>query len=214
MIPTTTAPARTPRVLGRVLVSLLIAALAIVGVAVYRSASATVPTGGAVDGASQADPPPAPDGAVTLDDGLLPSGATAFDEGYPGIAGLSHDLREALQRASRDAAHDDVAVRVNSGWRSAEYQDRLLQEAVSQYGSAEEAARWVASSATSAHVAGDAVDVGSYDAVDWLTAHGAGYGLCQTYGNESWHFELRLEAIDRGCPTPYADPTQDPRIHG
>lgn len=214
MIPTATAPARSRRALRAVLVSLLIGALAIAGAAVYRSASATVPTGSIADGASLADVPPPPDGAVTEEDGLLPSGATAFDEAYPGIAGLSHGLRDALQRASHDAAAADIIVLVNSGWRSAEYQDRLLQEAVSHYGSAEEAARWVASSATSAHVAGDAVDVGSYDAVDWLTANGAAYGLCQTYGNESWHFELRPEAIDHGCPAPYADPAHDPRMHG
>ena len=24
----------------------------------------------------------------------------------------------------------------------------------------------------------------------WLSEHGAGYGLCQTYANETWHFEL------------------------
>ena len=214
MISTATVAARTRRALRVVLVSLLVAALAIAGVAVYRSAWAAVPTGTIAEDASLADAPPASDGAVTQDDGLLPSGATAFDDAYPGIARLSHGLREALQRASHDAAADDIVVLVNSGWRSAEYQDRLLQEAVSQYGSAEEAARWVASSATSAHVAGDAVDVGSYDAVDWLTAHGAAYGLCQTYGNESWHFELRPEATDHGCPVPYADPTHDPRMGG
>lgn len=214
MISTATVPARTRRARRAVLASLLVAALAIAGVAVYRSASAAVPTGSVAEGSTLADAPPAPDGAVTQDDGLLPSGATVFDEAYPGIAGVSHGLREALQRASHDAAADGIVVLVNSGWRSAEYQDRLLQEAVSQYGSAEEAARWVASSTTSAHVAGDAVDVGSYDAVDWLTAHGAAYGLCQTYGNESWHFELRPEAIDHGCPAPYADPTHDPRTGG
>ena len=38
------------------------------------------------------------------------------------------------------------------------------------------------------------------------------YGLCQIYGNEPWHYELRPEAIDRGCPPMYADPTHDPRM--
>ena len=38
------------------------------------------------------------------------------------------------------------------------------------------------------------------------------YGLCQIYDNESWHYELRPEAIDRGCPPMYADPTHDPRM--
>jgi D-alanyl-D-alanine carboxypeptidase len=42
--------------------------------------------------------------------------------------------------------------------------------------------------------------------------HGADYGLCQIYGNEPWHYELRPEATDHGCPPMYADPTQDPRM--
>jgi hypothetical protein len=45
-----------------------------------------------------------------------------------------------------------------------------------------------------------------------LSAHGAKYGLCQIYSNESWHYELRPQAIDRGCPPMYADPTHDPRM--
>ena len=38
------------------------------------------------------------------------------------------------------------------------------------------------------------------------------YGLCQIYRNESWHFELRPDAIENGCPSMYADPTHDPRM--
>ena len=41
---------------------------------------------------------------------------------------------------------------------------------------------------------------------------GAQYGLCQIYGNEPWHYELRRDASDHGCPPMYADPTQDPRM--
>jgi len=65
---------------------------------------------------------------------------------------------------------------------------------------------------TSAHVSGDAVDIGSAGAAAWLSEHGAAYGLCQIYGNEPWHYELRPEAIDHGCPAMYADPTRDPRM--
>jgi len=93
-----------------------------------------------------------------------------------------------------------------------EYQEQLHREAVSKYGSEEEAARWVATADTSAHVSGDAVDVGPSDATAWLSEHGAEYGLCQIYSNEPWHYELRPEAIDHGCPPMYADPTQDPRM--
>ena len=65
---------------------------------------------------------------------------------------------------------------------------------------------------TSAHVSGDAVDIGRLDAAAWLSEYGAEYGLCQIYGNEPWHYELRSEASDHGCPPMYADPTHDPRM--
>ena len=64
----------------------------------------------------------------------------------------------------------------------------------------------------SAHVSGDAVDIGPSGAAAWLSEHGAAYGLCRIYGNEPWHYELRPEAVDRGCPAMYADPTHDPRM--
>ena len=68
----------------------------------------------------------------------------------------------------------------------------------------------MATAETSAHVSGGAVDIGPFDATAWLSEHGAEYGLCQIYGNEPWHYELRPEAIDHGCPPMYADPTHDP----
>ena len=63
-----------------------------------------------------------------------------------------------------------------------------------KYGSEAEAARWVATPDTSAHVSGDAVDIGPSAAAAWLSEHGAAYGLCQIYGNEPWHYELRPDA--------------------
>ena len=137
---------------------------------------------------------------------------TVFDDGYPGVANLHRDLLQSLREAATDAAEDGIDFFVNSGWRSPEYQDQLLREAVFEYGSEEEAARWVATADTSPHVSGNAVDIGSFDAATWLSEHGAGYGLCQIYSNESWHYELRPEADERGCPPMYADPTHDPRM--
>ena len=125
---------------------------------------------------------------------------TVFDDGYPGVANLDPDLLHVLRQAATDAAANGIEFYVNSGWRSPEFQDQLLREAVADYGSEAEAARWVATPETSAHVSGNAVDIGSSDATAWLSAHGAGYGLCQTYANESWHYELHPEAIDSGCP--------------
>jgi hypothetical protein len=152
------------------------------------------------------------DGAVTEADGVVPDGVTVFDDGYPAVANLDADLLAALRAAASDAASEGVELHVNSGWRSPEYQDQLLHEAVAEYGSEAEAARWVATADTSAHVSGDAVDLGPAGATAWLAAHGAAYGLCQVYGNEAWHFELRPDAVAGGCPPVYADPTQDPRL--
>lgn len=145
-------------------------------------------------------------------DGAVPDGTTVFDDEVPGVANLDSDLLGALRRAATDAADDGVKFYVDSGWRSPEYQERLLRQAISKYGSEEEATRWVATPNTSAHVSGDAVDIGPSGAAAWLSEHGAAYGLCRIYGNEPWHYELRPEAIAHGCPPVYADPTHDPRM--
>jgi D-alanyl-D-alanine carboxypeptidase len=151
-------------------------------------------------------------GAVGEADGAVPDGTTVFDDEIPGVANLDPALLGALRQAATDAADYGVEFFVDSGWRSPEYQEQLLHEAVSKYGSKKEAARWVATPNTSAHVSGDAVDIGRSDATAWLSEHGAEYGLCQIYGNEPWHYELRPEAIDQGCAPMYADPTHDPRM--
>jgi D-alanyl-D-alanine carboxypeptidase len=151
-------------------------------------------------------------GALGEADGAVPDGVTVFDDEFPAVANLDPALLGALRQAATDAAGDGVQFVVDSGWRSPAYQEQLLREAVSKYGSEEEAARWVLTPNTSAHVSGDAVDIGPDEATEWLSEHGAEWGLCQIYSNEPWHYELRSEAIDHGCPTMYADPTQDPRI--
>jgi hypothetical protein len=144
--------------------------------------------------------------------GAVPDGTTVFDNGIPGVANLDPALLRALRKAAIDAAADGVELVVNSGWRSPAYEDQLRREAIAKYGSEAEAARWVATGTTSPHVSGDAVDIGPADATQWLSAHGAAYGLCQIYGNEPWHYEPRPEAIAHGCPPMYSDPTQDPRM--
>nr|WP_203453452.1 M15 family metallopeptidase [Jiangella aurantiaca] len=196
---------------------MVIVTAAIIGTFVYRSASSSASSlndvrRGDHSGATTDHGGAVTDGAVTEDDGDLPDGVTVFDDQYPGVANLDPDLLKALREAATDAAHDGVKFNVNSGWRSPEYQNQLLREAVSKYGSKEEAARWVATVDTSPHVSGDAIDIGPSDARAWLSEHGAEYGLCQIYRNEPWHYELRPEAIDHGCPAMYADPTHDPRM--
>lgn len=202
---TTATPTATPRTaLRRALVVTLLGLVAGLGIVAIRPAGDRAGT----------DPTRDP-GAVTSTtgaDGDLPDGVTVFDDRYPGVANLDPDLLRALRAAATDAAAEGVTMHVNSGWRSAAHQARLLREAVSEHGSEEEAARWVATPETSAHVTGDAVDIGPADASAWLARRGAGYGLCPVYRNEPWHYELRPEAIGAGCPALYADPTHDPRM--
>ena len=206
---TRTAPARTTtrRTRRPTAVGLVVVTAAIIEPLVYQSASSSAPSFSEVLRGDHGH-----GGTPTEADGALPDGVTVFDDEFPGVANLDPDLLKALREAATDAADDGVKLYVNSGWRYPEYQDRLFREAVSEYGSEEEAARWVATADTSAHVSGDAVDIGHFNATAWLSEHGAAYGLCQIYRNESWHYELRPEAIDRGCPPMYADPTHDPRM--
>ena len=145
------------------------------------------------------DPPRLRDDARLRDDRVDP-----FDGTHPAIAGLRAALRAALQDAARDAEEQGVEVWVASGWRSAAYQQELLDQAVERYGSLSEALRFVASPDRSSHVTGDAVDLGPTQADDWVIRHGADYGLCQTYANELWHFELATEP-GGSCPAPRPD---------
>jgi hypothetical protein len=212
-----------------VLAGLVVAGVALAGVLVDRSsagsgndatAKPTVTFGAPAPTAPNRSPAPGPDESLPADqqrglseaDGVVHAGVTVFDDEYPAVARLDPGLLRALRRAATAAALDGVRFYVDSGWRSAAYQEQLLQQAIAKYGSEKEAARWVATPSTSAHVSGDAIDIGRTDATAWLSKHGAPYGLCQIYRNESWHYELRSDAVDHGCPAMYADPTHDPRM--
>jgi LAS superfamily LD-carboxypeptidase LdcB len=80
---------------------------------------------------------------------VVPDGTTVFDDEIPGVAKLDPALLGALRQAATDAAYEGVEFVVDSGWRSPEYQEQLLREAVLKYGSEAEAARWVATPNTS-----------------------------------------------------------------
>jgi hypothetical protein len=202
---TAPAVARDLRASRLVLGSLAVVIAAVVGVFGHPSVSSSAASSGRLLRS---------DHSVVLGeaDGVVDGSASVFDDDVPAVSNLDPRLLAALRRAASAAQEDGVGLRVNSGWRSPEYQEQLLREAVSKYGSAEQAARWVATPDTSPHVSGQAVDVGPSDASAWLSRHGAEYGLCQIYGNEAWHYELRSDAIVHGCPHPYADPAHDPRL--
>jgi zinc D-Ala-D-Ala carboxypeptidase len=203
---------RTRRLCATGLVVVIVAIAAVLGYQAFASLSSTAASPTDVPRREHRGLRSEHRGALGKAGGAVPDGTTVFDDGIPGVANLDADLLGALRQAATDAADDGVEFVVDSGWRSPEYQEQLLHEAVLKYGSEAEAARWVATPSTSAHVSGDAVDIGPSGAAAWLSEHGAAYGLCQIYGNEPWHYELRPEAIDHGCPAMYADPTHDPRM--
>ncbi|MBL3686090.1 hypothetical protein D3248_03850 [Leucobacter zeae] len=188
--------------------------LACSGLSAAASTDPSGPTGGVdglagvLAGAAGTDAPleaPGPGGDGSIDD----ENGIAVDADHAAIAGLAPELRAAVQAAAARAAEEGIELRVTSGWRSAELQETLLSDAIGQYGSESEARRWVDTPERSQHVVGDAVDIGGLEAALWVGQHGSEFGLCQTYANENWHFELAADA-DGVCPMPYADATDRP----
>ena len=219
---TTTRRIRIRRIRAAGLLVVVAAIAAALGSQLLASSSSTAASPIDVLRSEHRGAPSEADGAVVLRsehrselgeaDGGVPDGTTVFDDEIPGVANLDPALLGALRQAATDAADHGIEFFVDSGWRSPEYQEQLLHDAVAKYGSEREAARWVATPNTSAHVSGEAVDIRPFDATAWLSEHGVEYGLCQIYSNEPWHYEVRPVAIDHGCPPMYADPTQDPRM--
>jgi D-alanyl-D-alanine carboxypeptidase len=140
-----------------------------------------------------------------VDEGFIEEGegVSPFADELPAITQLDPALREAMQAAASAAIADGVDFVVTSGWRSAAYQQWLLDAAVHEYGSLEEASKFVLPPEKSAHVTGNAVDIGRTDANSWLSQYGADYGLRQIYANEMWHFELATSPGGE-CPTQLA----------
>ncbi len=88
---------------------------------------------------------------------------------------------------------------ITSGKRSDAEQRQLWRDAIATYGSPEAARRWVLPAEESPHVRGEAVDVGPWEGAAWLERNGYRWGLCRTFVNEWWHFEL---ATTPGAPCP------------
>lgn len=143
------------------------------------------------------------------------TGATApqSESASVSLDGTNPGLQAAFGAAADALAEAGLELVVNSGYRTPEHQRRLLDEALAEYGSYEEASRWVFEPERSMHVQGLAVDIGSGPAADWLQQHGAQYGICQTLDWEWWHFEWRQVWQDRGdCPPAVADPDDAPGV--
>lgn len=124
---------------------------------------------------------------------------TAFDVADPAIGRLDPTLLAAVQNATSAAAAEGVTVTVTSGWRSPEFQQQLLDDAIVTYGSYAAARQYVQTPEQSRHVVGAAVDIGGPGADQWMITNGPRFGLCQIYANEIWHFELAVDSQGR-CP--------------
>lgn len=122
-----------------------------------------------------------------------------YDTANPAVGNLDPALLIAVQNAATAAAADGVTMTITSGWRSPQFQQQLLDDAIATYGSFAAARQYVQTPEHSKHVLGQAVDMGGFGADQWLIANGARFGLCQIYANESWHFELATDAAGN-CP--------------
>ncbi|MCW2735266.1 MAG: peptidase [Mycobacterium sp.] len=148
-----------------------------------------------VDHTVALDPPADPgDGSLADGDALTP-----FDVQDPAIWRLDPALLSAIQHAATAASVDGIAMTITSGWRSPEFQQRLLDNAVETYGTLAAAREYVQTPEMSKHVIGQAVDVGGVGADQWLIANGPRFGLCRIYANELWHFELATDVMGN-CP--------------
>ena len=148
------------------------------------------------DNTVSVDPPGVAAGDGSLADGQI---LTPFDVQNPAIGRLDPRLLDAIQQAATAASATGVTMTITSGWRSPEFQQRLLDSAVAQYGSLAAARQYVQTPEASKHVVGEAVDVGGVGADQWLMANGPQFGLCRIYANEVWHFELAADAAGN-CP--------------
>lgn len=125
-------------------------------------------------------------------------------EPEPEPTAIDPELMRRYQQARDDAEAEGVLLMLNSGWRSAEDQQELIDEALATHGDPAEAHRWVLPPEKSAHVKGLAIDVGGTAGAAWLGERQVQYGLCRTYENEPWHFELTGEVGDP-CPAMWPD---------
>jgi uncharacterized protein (DUF2384 family) len=144
-----------------------------------------------------------------LGDRTYAAAASATLVPAPSARGLDPRLAKTFAAARSAARKAGFSLVVNSGYRTWAEQQRMYDAAVRTYGSARSARKWVLPPAESTHVRGLALDVGSPAGAAWLSAHGARWDLCRSYGDEPWHVEYRpdwVRAFGGRCPPTVATP--------
>lgn len=119
-------------------------------VALLRDVRASRPAISDVAPSSTMPPPTETNGSLTT---------TPFQDKNGNPVRLTPVAAQGLSRIYELAKARGIDVRVNSSYRSVEEQTRLWREALSKYGSAEEARRWVAPPGRSRHNSGGAIDM-------------------------------------------------------
>ena len=159
--------------LGAVVVALLVT---LTVVAVQTAFAASRPALGDTP-LTSGEHPLAPKGAfeATAAHGVIAEGTivTLSDDTVPAISGLNPALRDAMRAAEQDAVAQGQPFAVTSGWRSPQYQEWLLTNAIRHYASEEVAREFVATPEGSSHVTGNGIDIGPIAAQLWLLEHGS-----------------------------------------
>lgn len=126
-----------------------------------------------------------------------------------GTEGLNPVLAAAYTLAEQQAHAEGVPLRIVSGYRTPDEQRALWEEGLVTYGSPDVARRWVLPPQESTHVTGDAIDVGPRAGAQWLQDNGNRWGLCRTFDNEYWHFEVET-VPGTACPPRWPDASVRP----
>jgi len=137
-----------------------------------------------------------PSVSTTAQNGRLPASDLGTIGG--GIQ-IRRDAAAQWNRMAAAAAADGITLSPTSGYRTYDHQLRLWTSALSRYGSAAAARRWVAPPGNSNHGWGLAVDEGviynnrspSNPVYQWLTRNAGRFGFWQRMSWEPWHWEYR-----------------------
>ena len=117
------------------------------------------------------------------------------------FSGMQKGAQEAFLAAKAAAKEAGITQFIlNSGYRSAAYQQRVFDCWVKELGSPEAARQYALPPSESAHVKGYAMDIAPPNAALWLQKTAGQFGLCRRYADEAWHFEYQASYKTDGCP--------------
>lgn len=116
------------------------------------------------------------------------------------FSGMTSGTQQAFLSAQKAAQAKGLTFLLNSGYRSAAYQQRVFDCWVKQLGSPQAARQYALPPDESAHVMGYAMDIAPPSAAAWLESTKGQFGLCRRYEDETWHFEYQARYKTQGCP--------------